>query len=224
MSLANTLSQKSYNGNGATTVFPTTFAFKANADVLVEVAQAPTFSVFATKVLGVDYTLSGAGAAEPGGSVTFISGAPPNPSIVRITRNTPLTQPTSFISQFEFLPEVHEAAFDREEMQVQELGRRVTVLETGASPVTLAASKVQNTFVAGDPAEGAPFPIAVACSGTPSMVLVGRVEDLTDGSLLQTGLGVPDVSVMAINSFTVRYLPGLTPGHQYRVTYLVLTL
>lgn len=220
MSLANTLSQKVYTGNGAQTVFPTTFAFMTTADITVEVA--PSGGAYVTQILGVNYTLSGAGLGEPGGNVTFTSGAPANHSAVRITRNTPHTQPTSFPDQGEFLPEVHEAAFDREELQIQELDRRIGVLEAGASPVELAASKVLNTQTVLDPPEGT-YPYNVACSGTPSMVLLGRIEDLTDGSETQSA-GVPDISSMTLNQFTVRNVPGLTPGHQYRLTWLVLSL
>lgn len=221
MSLAQTISQKSYVGNGAQTIFATGFAYRDQSHLTVEVA--PAGGAYVTKLLGVDYTVLPAGAAaEPGGNVTFLA-APANLSTVRITRNTPRTQPTSFISQQDFLPAVHEAAFDNEEEQIQELERRLAVLEAGAAPVALAASKVQDTFVCADPPE-ASFPRNVACVGTPSMVLLGLVEDLSGPPAAAYALGLVDISARVLNQFTVRNVPGLTPGRNYRLTYLVLTL
>jgi hypothetical protein len=220
VSLAITLSQKSYLGTGFQTAFPTGFAFLDNSHLTVEVASPG--SAYVTQVLGVDYNVTGAGAAEPGGTVTFLV-APFVNYAVRITRNTPRTQTKDFTNEFEFLPETHEEAHDEREMQIQELERRVAELEAGQSEVSLDASKVTDTFVVSEPVEDS-FPRNVACAGTPSMVLIGRVEDLTDPALSQYGLGLPDISAVALNQFTVRHVPGLTPGHNTRITYLVLTL
>lgn len=220
MSLTVTASQVSYNGNGAQTVFPTTFKFLDNSNVLVE-KKLNGGTTFATLTEGAHYNLAGAGV-DAGGNVTMLA-APAAGDVLRITRNTPRTQPVAFRTQGQFLAETHETAFDREEMQIQELERRVTAVEAAGASVVLAASKVVDTFVVADPVEGS-FPRVVACAGTPSMVLVGRVEDLTDPALSQPGLGTADISAVALNQFTVRHVPGLTPGHNTRITYLVLTI
>lgn len=221
MSIASTLSQKIYTGNGSNLVFPTSFSFGANPDITVEVA--PFGSAFATQLLGKDYTLTGAGAPEPGGTVTFVIGSvPPNNSAVRITRNTPLTQPISFAAQGEFLPETHEKAFDRTERQLQEAVRRISVLEAGVQPVIVEASKVVTEFDCDDPPEGS-YPVVQACSGTPTGVQLIRVQDLTDSDAVQSA-GLPDISAMVLGSFTIRNIPGLIPGHQYTLTWLVYTI
>lgn len=216
MSLAITLSQTSQVGNGAQLAFPTGFSFENNTDLTVEVA--PAGGAYVPKVNGVDYNVAGAAAGEPGGTVTFLV-APANLSTVRITRNTPRTQPVDFVSQFAVLPETLEAALDRLERQVQELERRVAAYEAGVATVTIASSRVTDTFVCPDPQVAR----NVACVGTPTMVLVGRIIDNTDGTLVQAGLGAADISAVALNQFTSRYVPGLTPGHNYTIQYLVLT-
>lgn len=216
MGLAITLSQTSAVGNGAQTAFPTGFTFENATDLTVEVA--PAGGAYVPKVNGVDYNVTGAAAAEPGGTVTFIA-APANLSTVRITRATPRTQPVSLVNQFEVLPEVIEAALNRLERQLQELERRLALLEAGAATVTIAASRVTDTYVCPNPQVAR----NVACVGTPTMVLIGRIVDNTDSALVQAGLGAADVSAVALNQFTSRYVPGLIPGHNYTIQYLVLT-
>jgi hypothetical protein len=218
VSLAVTDSQKTHVGNGAQTIFPTTFAFLDNSHLTVEVA--PAGGAYVTKLLGVDYNVTGAGQPEPGGNVTFISGAPANLSTVRITRNTPRVQPVAFKNQQQFLSETHERAHDNREMQIQEIERRLALQEAGGVTVVLNSTKVQDTFVCPDPQVSR----NVACAGTPTGVELIMVEDLTDPALVHYGLGRPDISGLVLNQFTVRYVPGLTPGHNYRLTYLVHTL
>lgn len=220
MPLANTQSQVTYAGNGVTTDFPTTFAFLGEADLLVE--QRTGAGAWSTKVRGVDYTVDGAGDAEPGGTVEMTV-APPIGDQLRITRNTPQTQAAELQTSGPLPSRTIIQAADKLTMEVQELDRRVDSLEAGTASVTLNASKVQDTFVVAEPVENS-FPRNVACVGTPSMVLIGLVEDLTDPALSQYGLGLPDISARAVNQFTVRHIPGLTPGHNTRITYLVLTI
>lgn len=219
MSLAITTSQTSLVGNGVQTAFPTGFSYETASDLTVEVA--PSGGAYVPKVLGVDY-LAGSGLEEPGGIVLFVI-APANLSTVRITRNTPRTQPIDLESQFEMLPEVVEGGFDREGRLIQELERRVALLEAGGTSVELDASKVTDTFTVDEPPEDT-FPRNVACVGAPTGVFIGLIRDNTDGTLVHYGLGLPDISAVALNQFTVRYIPGLTPGHSYTVTYLVITL
>lgn len=221
-------SQAIFTGDGATTVFSTVFPFIQASDVKVEKKLAAGTN-YSTLTIGVDYTLTGAdlidettGARTPG-SVTMTA-APLAGDSLRITRNTPVLQPTHFRTQGPFLPSTHEESLDRATMWGEDLERRVTVLEAGATPVALTASRVTDTFTPTDPIEGN-FPRVVACSGTPTMVLLARIEDLTTGTTIAVAGGFADWGSPALNSFTVKYIPGLVPnGDQYRITYLVLTL
>lgn len=219
MSITNTASQVSYTGNGAQVAFPTTYRFLEQEHLTVEVM--PSGGAFATKTLGVDYTVSGEDATD-GGTVTFTT-APAASSTVRITRNTPRTQESSLRNngQSRFSPTVIERALDKLTMIDQEDDRRLDVLEAGATAVTLTASQVTDTFTASEPIENT-FPRNVSCSGTPTSVLLARVENLTDPTEILPAEGLLWGSPVA-GQFTVRHIEGLTPGMQYRVRYLVLT-
>lgn len=213
-----THSQVTYAGNGATTGFPTTFSFTEQADLLVE--QRTGAGAWATKVLGVDYNVSGNGLVEPGGQIDMVV-APPNNDSLRITRNTPATQPVEFGTFTRFTGRTHELAMDHRTRAIQDALRRIGVLEAGGTPASLTASQVTDTFNALEPIEST-FPRVVACAGTPTVVLLGRIENLTTPAevLPAEGLrwGTP-----ALNSFTVEHIEGLNPGQQYRARYVVLT-
>lgn len=220
-------SQAPYVGDGATTVFSTIFPFLQNSDVKVEKKLAAG-SNYSTLTLGVDYSITGAAVidattgARPPGSVTMTT-APAAGDALRITRNTPVLQPNHLRSQGPFLPATLEEIGDRATMWGEDLERRIGVLEAGFSPVALTASKVQDTFTPTDPIEGN-FPRVVACVGTPTMVLLARIEDLTTGTTIAVAGGFADWGSPALNQFAVKAIPGLVPGDNYRITYLVLTL
>lgn len=105
---ANTVS---YTGNGVTTDFATTFTFLKNGDLQVTVAGA-------TKALGTDYTVTGAGNAT--GLVKFAS-APASSAAVLIARVVDLTQQTSLRAQRNFDPGTLENALDKLAMGEQQL-------------------------------------------------------------------------------------------------------
>lgn len=218
MTVLLTHSQVTYAGNGATTGFPTTYSFSDEDDLTVE--QRTNGGAWATKTKGVHYNVSGDGLTEPGGQIDMVV-APPATDDIRITRNTPATQPTVFGSFTKFTGRTHELAMDHRTRAIQDALRRIATLEAGGAPVTLTASQVTDTFTPAEPIEDA-FPRVVACAGTPAIVMIGRIENLTTpGEVLPAqGLhwGTP-----ALNSFTVEHIEGLTPGQQYRVRYLVLT-
>lgn len=218
MTVLLTHSQVTYVGNGGTTGFPTTYSFSDDDDLLVE--QRTNAGAWATKTKGVHYNVSGDGLTEPGGQVDMVV-APPATDNLRITRNTPATQPTSFGTFVKFAAASHELAMDHRTRAIQDALRRITAVEAGGAPVSLTAAQVTDTFVAAEPIEGS-FPRVVACAGTPVSIILARIENLTTpGEILRAeGLlwGTP-----ALNSFTVNHLEGLTPGQQYRVRYLVLT-
>lgn len=218
VTIALTVSQTTALGNGVNTAFPTGYSFRENSDLLVEVA--PAGGAYATKALGVDYNVSGAGNPEPGGTVTFTA-APANLASVRITRVTPRTQYLDLLEGGDFLPDTHEALWDHLVRQIQEQERRLAALEAGNVAVNLAAALVTDgPFVCGDPYAAR----NVACVGTPTGVFLARVQDNTDGTLVHYGLGAVEWTNPVANQFTARYVPGLTPGHSYTIKYLVVTI
>jgi hypothetical protein len=131
MSVPVDVSFDNFVGTGAQTAFNTTFPFEKSTDLTVTVAGV-------TKVLGVDYNVTGGGFLT--GTVTF-GAAPAAAAAVVITRDVAFVQPTGFRSQGPFSPESYEKAVDRLTYQTQELERRILAIEAGANT---------NNAVAGD--------------------------------------------------------------------------
>lgn len=126
MALPGTTRTTSYTGNGATVDFAVPFEFLDSADLVVTVTPSGGSAV--TQTEGVDYTVTGAGLGS-GGTVTFTT-APASGSTVTIKRTVALTQPTAFTEQGSFSASVHEEAFDRAMMGLQQLDDELATEET----------------------------------------------------------------------------------------------
>lgn len=120
MTISTTESTAVFDGNGATTVFPFTFPFIQDSDLKVYQKVVAT-GVITELVAG--FTKAGAGSAS-GGSVTF-SVAPATGIKIIVSREVDLTQSTDLRNQGSFFPEVHEDAFDRLTMQIQQVAEQV---------------------------------------------------------------------------------------------------
>jgi hypothetical protein len=126
-----------YSGNGVTTAFSTVFYFLDDEDVLV--VLKPSGGSDTVQTLGVHYTLTkptpGTGAP---GTVTMLA-APASGDSLFIQRNTPFHQDTSFRTQGDFSPPVHEDAMDKLEFQIQELDTRLGDVESAGAPGAVTA-------------------------------------------------------------------------------------
>lgn len=127
MTVSTTASTTQAFPNGVTTVFPINYRFFTKADLKVFWLK-PDGTVHLL-VLDSEYTVQGAGN-EDGGSITTI-GTPLNGGTLTIARIMTATQLTSFRNQGEFFAEIHEDAFDKLVMLVQQAidnqGRGLTV-------------------------------------------------------------------------------------------------
>lgn len=133
MTVATEVDHKEYTGNGATVLFPFPFRIFSSSDLLVQVLDLA--ENVTTLTLGSDYTVQGVGVYA-GGSITL-----PTPLTtgwkISILRNAAATQETSIRNQGGFFPEIHEDAFDKLTMLVQEalgIGRRSLRQETYLLP------------------------------------------------------------------------------------------
>lgn len=218
MTVLLTHSQVTYAGNGLATAFPTTFSYSDEDDLTVE--QRTNDGAWTTKTKGVHYNVSGDGLTEPGGQIDMVV-APPATDDIRITRNTPLTQPTDFGTFTKFTGDTHELSQDHQTRGYQDLQRRIAALEAGETTVTLDPQVVDHALgTMPEPAEDA-FPFNVACAGTPiAAFLIGIEESL---GVVHAGLGMADITSFAPGQFTVRHIPGLIPGNDYNLKFLVLT-
>ena len=121
-----------YAGNDLTTNFSVPFRFLADTELVVKLTSPEL--VVSTLVLGVDYSVTGAGA-DAGGSIQM---RPPGDPLIPTTgatlsieRVVPLVQTTAFREQGSFAPVLHENAFDHACFVDQQLARRIAALEEG---------------------------------------------------------------------------------------------
>lgn len=137
MTVSTTGSSAQFYPNGATTHFPFRFRFFQNSDLKV-FWQDLTGNIELLR-LNSDYTVQGAGA-EDGGAIDTTGAPLPNGTLV-VSRVMVATQLTSFRNQGEFFAEIHEDAFDRLIMLVQQTidsqGRGLTIPPTDPLDINL---------------------------------------------------------------------------------------
>ncbi|EPK1119121.1 phage tail fiber protein [Klebsiella pneumoniae] len=116
MTVSTQVSRNEYTGNGATTQFDFTFRIFDKSHLLVQTLD--TSESIVTLTLGTDYTVTGVNRYN-GGKVVLTSALPAGYKI-SIERSTPVTQEASIRNQGGFFPEIHEDAFDKLTMLVQQ--------------------------------------------------------------------------------------------------------
>jgi hypothetical protein len=127
MSLSNQSSKVQYVPNGIVTTFNITFPFLQNSHIVAILISGADPTVQTTLVLGVDYTLTGAGDPS-GGVLTTIGAISPIPanSDLTIKRVVPLQQLASYIANDAFPSATHEQALDILTMITQQLAEALT--------------------------------------------------------------------------------------------------
>jgi hypothetical protein len=118
MTVTTTLDRQYFDGDGSNKNFPFNFRFFDNSNIFVYLIGSDGSIVGQT--LNVDYTLSGA-MAPGGGQVIFSVSPPAGVKNVLVSRILPLVQPTSIRNQGAFFPAIHEDAFDRIVMLIQQV-------------------------------------------------------------------------------------------------------
>ena len=116
MTVSTQVSRNEYTGNGATTQYDFTFRILDKSHLLVQTLD--TSESIVTLTLGTDYTVTGVNRYN-GGKVVLTSALPVGYKI-SIERSTPVTQEASIRNQGGFFPEIHEDAFDKLTMLVQQ--------------------------------------------------------------------------------------------------------
>ncbi|MFV8917556.1 hypothetical protein [Serratia fonticola] len=117
MTVSTEVSREEYTGNGVTTDFDYRFRVFSAEDLVVSVAD--TTETITVLTLNTDYTVTGAGSRS-GGKVKLSSPLAFNWRI-SIERSLPATQETDVRNQGNFFPEVHEDAWDKLTMLVQQI-------------------------------------------------------------------------------------------------------
>ncbi|MEN4214155.1 hypothetical protein [Serratia marcescens] len=116
MTVSTEVSREEYTGNGVTTDFDYRFRVFSADELVVTVAD--TTDKIRTLVMNTDYTVTGAGSRN-GGKVKLVSALASNWRI-SIERELPVTQETDIRNQGNFFPEVHEDAWDKLTMLIQQ--------------------------------------------------------------------------------------------------------
>ena len=117
MTVSTQVSRNEYTGNGATTQYDFTFRILDKSHLLVQTLD--TSESIVTLTLGTDYTVTGVNRYN-GGKVVLTSALPAGYKI-SIERSTPVTQEASIRNQGGFFPEIHEDAFDKLTMLLQQM-------------------------------------------------------------------------------------------------------
>jgi hypothetical protein len=139
VTVSSTTDRATFAGNGVADSFPLPFRFFADGDIQAALIDDATLEVIEL-VLGVDYTLIGAGEPEQNGtpaSIINLTVAPPSGVSLFVQRVMDLVQPTDIENQGRFFPEIHERVFDRLTMLVQQaaLGPSRTIRVSEFDPV-----------------------------------------------------------------------------------------
>ena len=120
MTVSTTIIKNLYTANGSTANFAYQFKIIQDSDLEVFIRTDATGAESAAKVLGTDYSMTGAGVAT-GGSVTFLSGKIPiSGQTIVLRRNVPKTQVIDYIANDPFPAETHEEGLDRGIMVAQQ--------------------------------------------------------------------------------------------------------
>lgn len=212
-------SSKSYVGDGANTIFPTTFTFAVNSDVRVYVGGV-------LKVEGPDYALVGAGT-EGGGTVTFVA-APAAAAAVYIERDTPVLQETDLRPEGRYEADDIEELFDSRTRMIQELVRRVAALEALGSLVNVAnvanGTRYAGNFNTDAGSVEATFPFdIVVVNGKNALDAIWRVFlTANEAQRFDTPPAVQWKPGATPDAITISGISGLQPGTQYTLKGLVL--
>ncbi len=198
--VTSTVNSVTYVGNGAVTAYNYNFRIFAPADLQVNTINAAS-QFQQTLILNTDYTVTGAGL-YPGGSVSLIAGPLGSGVTLTLQRIEPLTQLTSFRNQGKFYPAIHEDAFDKLTMMVQQMGTSINTLQLELTPVpTVAGFSGTITNVNG------------------GMSVVGGWVQGIGPTLTPTLTPTPTPTAMALNNYVISY-PNNTPSPTPSIAYL----
>ncbi|WP_247751232.1 hypothetical protein [Citrobacter freundii] len=117
MTVSTEVDHNDYIGNGVTTSFPYTFRIFKKSDLVVQVVDLN--ENITELILDTDYTVTGAGGYTGGNIV--LSSPLANGYQISISRELPVTQETDLRNQGKFFAEVHEDAFDKLTMLIQQV-------------------------------------------------------------------------------------------------------
>lgn len=187
MTVSNTESSITYQGNGVTTVFPYTFRMDTAGDVVVLVYDSLTFTEVELDV--ADYIITGLGT-DVGGDVTYNPlGVPiPATSWLTVKRVISYTQELNLTNQSAYIPTALESQLDRLVFMIQQLDAEVALtlqLPAGsaisAADMIAAATITSANVAAAEAAETAAAASAAAAAASAGSLTSMSVAELWAG-------------------------------------------
>jgi len=165
MTVATTTNRATFSGSGSTGPFSFNFRFFDNSEI--SVLRGSTLLVETT-----DYAVTGANSYS-GGLVTLVVALAIGETLT-ITRVIPLTQNTSIRNQGAFYPEIHENAFDRLTMQIQQVNATADLAVEIASegPLVLVMQGADGTVTVARAAATALAPVTVVLPASGEVVVI----------------------------------------------------
>ncbi len=125
MTVSSNINKTRFLGSNSAGPFQFGFKFYQNEEILVVNMDADGTET--ALIEGSDYTLSGAGL-ETGGTINLSEILPTGEELI-VYRVLDILQETSFINQGAFYPELHEVAYDKLTMMLQQINTEVTSLD-----------------------------------------------------------------------------------------------
>ena len=138
MTIASDISKTGFIGSNSTGPFLFGFKFYQNGEIIVVKTDSAEVETVLSE--GADYTLSGAGL-DTGGSVTLNAVLAIGESL-SVSRVIDILQETAFRNQGAFYPELHETAFDKLTMMVQQVDANANEALNGMAAVQAAVAGV----------------------------------------------------------------------------------
>lgn len=176
MTVASNINKTRFLGSNSAGPFLFGFKFFQNEEILVVKMDADGTET--ALIEGADYTLSGAGL-ETGGNIN-LSGILPTGEELIVYRVLDILQETSFINQGAFYPALHETAFDKLCMMIQQIaeetGRAIKMPVSHFGPFTVPGVDRANTLIGfdsnGDPVLRAVNYLTISSSSTGTAVYI----------------------------------------------------
>lgn len=220
MTVSSQTNNETFTGNGITTVWDIPFRFFNNSEVFVYLID-PVAKTTTPLSLGTDYTLTGAGLPEqfgtaPGKITTTVPVA--NLNQLYIERVLVIEQLTDILNQGEFFPEVHEDAFDRLTMLIQQLSSdtkgAIRVAIGDPEPARLVSAAQRANLLMGFDSVGNPIAIAPTSGSADALALLLANTNIVTQGAAMIGRGAQVVKSIA----ELRTLPGTTASKHAFVT------
>ena len=205
-------SPMTFAGNGSTTVFAVSWPFFTGSLVVSLIDEDDVETI---KTISTHYTITGGTAANgtpSTGTVTMLT-APATGETLKIARNTPQNQPTTFVNNDAFPAKTVEATVDRAILVAQESVYKAELAETFASDAEASASEAATQAAA-----------AAVSAASAALVTASLYDDVLNAkSMGAEGDGTTNDTTSLQNAINAAYslgVPLYIPSGTYMVSGL----